>query len=116
MSIGQVFVIMLATGAPAFGKEPIKSDNREIKAPLAYNVSTHTLRHKLPQEMVLARRAVTGTRAWSNWWSAPDFLCLAITTMAGTVTLVERTPRAECSNAVADLSKVGDAASAPADQ
>jgi hypothetical protein len=107
---------MLATAGPAFGKEPIRSDERETKAPLAYSLGTHTLGQKLPQEMVLARQATTGTRAWSNWWSAPDSLCLAITTMAGTVTLVERTPRAECSNAVADLSKIGDAASALVDQ
>lgn len=116
MSIGKAFAIMLATGGPAFGKEQIESDNREIKAPLAYSLSTHTLRQKLPQEMVLARQATTGTRAWSNWWSAPDSLCLAITTMTGMVALVERAPRAECSNAVADLSRVGHAASALVDQ
>ena len=107
---------MLATGGPAFGREPIESDNREIKAPLTYPLSTHTLRQKLPQKMVLARQAMTGTRAWSNWWSATDSLCLAITTMAGMVTLVERAPRAECRNAVAALGKVGDAASALVDQ
>ena len=116
MAIGKVFAIMLAIGSPGLGKEAIESDNREIKVTLAHSVSTHTLRQKLPQEMVLARRAMTGTRAWSNWWSATDSLCLAITTMAGMVTLVERAPRAECRNAVAALGKVGDAASALVDQ